>query len=289
MARIELTFRQLAEYDDIANNLLTDPLLHLNVHKVNPHYRTKKVDTAFMARTVRSLASHKNLEQAVQEIIDHEEWVRSYLRRKSSEEIAGFRECVFLLLTFLYCLFDFKYELCCDLCADLCADAAGLLLRHLKRYLGMFLANAGFDVASTSRYSSGKEEVRVCAAKAWHPGDEIRLCSGYVAKLTAEEEKHLTEISQRDFSVMFSTRKESNCLFLGPARFVNHDCNANSKFIPFGMNAVCFKAIREIAPHDEITTFYGRDYFGVNNCECECETCEKYEKGSFLRELLKYY
>lgn len=150
--------------------------------------------------------------------------------------------------------------------------------------MGMFTHQAGFEVARTDRYSSGKEEVCVRATKQWHTGDEIRLCSGYVARLSPEEEAHLTDVSQRDFSVMFSTRKESNCLFLGPARFVNHDCNSNCKFIPYGANGVCFKAMREIQPTEEITTYYGKDYFGVGNRECECATCEAMDKGAFRPE-----
>ena len=56
----------------------------------------------------------------------------------------------------------------------------------MKRYLAMYLPSAGFEVVQTNRYSSGKKEVKVVATKKWIPGDEIRLCSGYVATLTTE-------------------------------------------------------------------------------------------------------
>lgn len=93
----------------------------------------------------------------------------------------------------------------------------------------MFLPKAGFEIVRSTRYSSGRTEVKVCSTRKWMPGDELRHCSGYVATLTPEEDKHLTHTAKRDFSVMYSTSRQASCLFLGPARFVNHDCNPNVK------------------------------------------------------------
>ncbi|KAJ3212868.1 hypothetical protein HDU82_004781 [Entophlyctis luteolus] len=150
---------------------------------------------------------------------------------------------------------------------------------HMKRYFSMYLPSAGFEIARTYRYkSSGKIEACIIASKKWRPGDEIRHCTGYIAELTDQDEAHL---STRDFSVMYSTRKGCMCLFLGPARFVNHDCQPNCKFIPTGTNAICFKVLREIHPGDEITAYYGGDYFGDNNRECLCATCEEAGVGGF--------
>ncbi|KAI8616586.1 hypothetical protein BC830DRAFT_1063279, partial [Chytriomyces sp. MP71] len=144
---------------------------------------------------------------------------------------------------------------------------------HIKRYFCMYLPSAGFEIARTLRYkNSGKIEACIISTKKWQSGDEIRHCSGYIAELTEQDEKHL---ANRDFSVMYSTRKGCMCLFLGPARFVNHDCSPNCKFIPTGPNAICFKVIKDIDVGDEITTFYGADYFGIGNCECLCATCER--------------
>ncbi|KAJ3143112.1 hypothetical protein HK100_010695 [Physocladia obscura] len=150
---------------------------------------------------------------------------------------------------------------------------------HMKRYFSMYLPNAGFEVAKTMRYkNSGKVEACVISTKKWNPGDEIRLCSGYIAELTEHDEIHL---ANRDFSVLYSTRKGCMCLFLGPARFVNHDCQPNCNFIPTGTNAICFKVLREIEIGQEITTFYGGDYFGDGNSECLCATCEAHCAGGF--------
>lgn len=49
--------------------------------------------------------------------------------------------------------------------------------------------------------------------------------------------------------------------------------------MPFGSGAITFKVIRPINIGEEITTFYGPDYFGSENCECLCATCEAKGEG----------
>ncbi|KAI8393811.1 uncharacterized protein BYT42DRAFT_487703, partial [Radiomyces spectabilis] len=136
--------------------------------------------------------------------------------------------------------------------------------------------SAGYEIADTSRYSDDGLSVQGCiiSTKHWEIGDEIRMCTGRIACLEEQDDLYLKS-RNRDFSVMYSQRKKRNCLFLGPARFMNHDCNANCQFIPLGMHAITFKVVREIECGDEVTVFYGEHYFGINNCECRCLTCEK--------------
>lgn len=96
------------------------------------------------------------------------------------------------------------------------------------------MPNAGYEVGDTKRYSGGingngrKIEACLVATKDWHIGDEMRLLTGMIACLDPKDDAELKK-GNRDFSVMWSTRKNCSCLFLGPARFANHDCNSNCR------------------------------------------------------------
>jgi hypothetical protein len=89
-----LTFRQLAEYDDIAVDVVCDTLFRLDIYKVSPHYRSKRADRAALIRTVRTLAGTLDLEAAYQAVVAHDDWAHAYLSRKTPEQIYGFKEYV---------------------------------------------------------------------------------------------------------------------------------------------------------------------------------------------------
>lgn len=115
---------------------------------------------------------------------------------------------------------------------------------RLIHFIFRYLPNAGYEVGDTSRYRGEGAQVEACliATKNWHRGDEIRLCTGTIACLEPEDDAQL-EKKNRDFSIMWSTRKGCSCLFLGPARFVNvskqtmgerrHSCFADEVLLYF--------------------------------------------------------
>ncbi|GAA5816944.1 hypothetical protein MFLAVUS_010479 [Mucor flavus] len=152
--------------------------------------------------------------------------------------------------------------------------------QHMKRYLFMFRPNAGFEVGSTSRYT-GKPEACLLATKEWKAGEQVTCCLGSIAALSEQDDLKLKS-EGRDFSVMVSTRKKCSCLFLGPARFMNHDCDSNCEFILIGQNAITFRVQKDIHIGEEMTVFYAEHYFGDNNCECLCSSCEIKKQGHFL-------
>ncbi|KAI8899533.1 hypothetical protein BC833DRAFT_360966 [Globomyces pollinis-pini] len=156
---------------------------------------------------------------------------------------------------------------------------------HCRRYINMYHVRAGYEIDRTFRYkSTDKVEARVRSTRVWENGDEIKFMCGFIVELTPEEEKML---DNRDFSVMYSSKRDANCLFTGPARFVNHDCRANCQFIPAGNGSdeIFFKVKRRIEIGEELTTYYGDNYFGENNCECLCASCELYTTGAFAPKL----
>ena len=143
----------------------------------------------------------------------------------------------------------------------------------------MYLPSTPFEISTTDRYrTSGTNKLEACALATTtiRTGQIIPALSGIFLTLTRDEEERLKD-ADKDWSVLISGRKGNAAgLFLGPGRFVNHDCDANTQFKNFEgrEQRVGFVATRDILLGQEITTFYGRDYFGEGNELCLCRTCE---------------
>lgn len=146
--------------------------------------------------------------------------------------------------------------------------------RHLRKYIEIYLPECPFEVTTTNRYTITNHEAAVCARRFIKKDQEIKYLSGTLVAMTHEEEMDL-DLSRKDFSIVMSSRRKTPSLFLGPARFANHDCSANGRLMTRGPEGMQVMATRDIYVGEEITVSYGADYFGVDNCECLCFTCEQ--------------
>jgi histone-lysine N-methyltransferase SUV420H len=145
--------------------------------------------------------------------------------------------------------------------------------RHLRRYVNIYLPDCPFEVTTTNRYMITEHEASITARKDINPREEIKYLTGVQVAMTEEQEQKL-ELARKDFSLVISSRKKTRSLFLGPARFANHDCDANARLSTKGYDGMQIVAAKPIEAGDEITVSYGEDYFGENNEECLCKTCE---------------
>ena len=154
--------------------------------------------------------------------------------------------------------------------------------KHLRKYINMWLPDCPFEVSTTNRYEITKYEAAATARRAIHKGDTIKYLVGNLVPITKQEEKDL-DITRRDFSIVMSSRKKTPSLFLGPARFANHDCDANAKLVTKGAEGMQVVAVKDIDVDEEITVTYGEDYFGIDNRECLCQTCENLGRNGWAK------
>ena len=145
--------------------------------------------------------------------------------------------------------------------------------RHMRKYINMWLPDCPFEVSTTNRYTIVTAEASTTARRPIKQGEAIKYLCGNLVAMTPEEEKDL-DLTRRDFSIVMSSRKKTPSLFLGPARFSNHDCKANARLVTRGSDGMQVYAVRSIKVGEEITVNYGENYFGEGNCECLCGTCE---------------
>ncbi|KAJ7091275.1 hypothetical protein C8R44DRAFT_647768 [Mycena epipterygia] len=254
-----MNMRDLSKDDDFLSHLLVEKLgtgtVPLLVHKMDSSRRLPKTDADDLLQIVRRLVVTKGpvplvTRQAVDELLVLPP-IRYYLKQYAQKQINAFAT-------------------------------------HASRYFELYHPSGCIEIAHTSRYShhTGKSELCILATRHLAPGTVITELKGSMANLSDEEDKELKRTDlrnsdiRRDFSVIHSKQMKKNHLFLGPARFVNHDCANNCELFREG-KYITFRVLRPIAIGEEITAHYGDGYFGRKNRHCLCETCEKRGRGGY--------
>ncbi|RVX68361.1 hypothetical protein B0A52_07361 [Exophiala mesophila] len=153
-------------------------------------------------------------------------------------------------------------------------------LSHLRKYIALYSTDCAWEVSTTNRYTIVTYEAAVTARRRIKQGDKVKYLIGTLVPLTTEESADL-DMTNRNFSIVVSSRKKNSSIFLGPARFANHDCDANGRLVTTGPDGMEVVAMKNIEVGDEITVSYGDDYFGPNNIDCLCHTCEILERNGW--------
>ncbi|KAH6635920.1 histone-lysine N-methyltransferase SET9 [Chaetomium tenue] len=144
---------------------------------------------------------------------------------------------------------------------------------HLRRYIAIYLPDCPFEVNATNRFTIDSYEASITARRPIRRNEAIKYLAGTQVTVTPEEEAQLA-LRKKDFSLVVSSRSKLTSLFMGPARFANHDCAANARLVTRGAAGIEIFACRDIGLGEEITVTYSESYFGENNCDCLCQTCE---------------
>lgn len=153
-------------------------------------------------------------------------------------------------------------------------------LSHIRKYISIYSTDCAWEVSTTNRYTIVTYEAAVTARRRIKQGDKVKYLIGTLVPLTTEESADL-DMTNRNFSIVVSSRKKNSSIFLGPARFANHDCDANGRLVTTGPDGMEVVAMKNIEVGDEITVSYGDDYFGPNNIDCLCHTCEILERNGW--------
>ena len=153
---------------------------------------------------------------------------------------------------------------------------------HLEKYLWGLTDAREFALVKTTRYEmEGYEGAKIVAKRLVKEGEKMETLLGKTAEISEEQEKSLGERGV-DTSCIIETSK-SLLIVNGPVCCVNHDCRPNCEFYQLPSGDICLVAKRKIRLNEELTISYGAGYFGREQKNCQCQTCEGQMMGAYRK------
>ncbi|KAL2885603.1 Histone-lysine N-methyltransferase SET9 [Ceratocystis lukuohia] len=235
-----LTLAQISAYDDILTDSLIDHAFYWTiVPKNRPSYHPSRGtrEEEISSIITNEIIVKNDLDSAEQQLIETKGLSKFYTSLRTDAEKTNFRA-------------------------------------HMRRYMNVYRVDCAWEVNSTNRYTIINHEASITARRFIRRNETIKYLAGIQVVMTPEEEREIS-VRKKDFSVVVSARSKCASLFMGPARFANHDCAANAKLMTTSQSGIEIVATRNIEVGEEITVTYSASYFGENNCDCLCKTCEE--------------
>ena len=153
------------------------------------------------------------------------------------------------------------------------------LNNYLSCYLIFLHPQLNVKLVECNRYLlDSYNGVAVVARKDFPANTIIGNLFGVYRDLTSTQEEMLKS-QQADFSLLQTSSSRKSKIMLGSLAFVNHDCNPNCRYLSKSKGWATLITIKHIQANEELFVYYSDSYFGNNNCNCECKTCEKNKIG----------
>ena len=124
-------------------------------------------------------------------------------------------------------------------------------------------------IPSYGNYTSFSE-MTVVAIEDIQKDTEIGDMKGFGAKVKKDQ---LPQSSQFSY---FKRLGINDMVMLGPASFINHNCEPNCEYICRGernSTIIYIKTKKALVRGEELTVSYSDDYFGPGNVDCKCPSC----------------
>ncbi|ORE11336.1 hypothetical protein BCV72DRAFT_300926 [Rhizopus microsporus var. microsporus] len=137
-------------------------------------------------------------------------------------------------------------------------------LREFKKHLSLYCqcvhSSSGVEFRTTKVYT-GSPEVKMVASEVLGTPMYLTRCASVMAKVTEQ-----LDIGDDCWWVI--SRRGQDYVLPSPIRFFIKQCYGKT-----GSMKLAPRINTKVKAKDEITLFYGGDYFGKNNVECRCFTC----------------